>query len=352
MRPSKRNVLIIVIGVALLGIGVVYFFARENANIVVSVSQTRPSVVGLGVVTTTAQINSNNFNTTGQASPLSTATTTFLSGMRMTFDEEFNTFSRYVDANGNVTCDPGGTGIWQTVYYFCSRTSPSNDEAEVYIDPGFLAYLKNESESTAETDSDNPFAISNGILSIKAAPSSQQVLSAVGSWAKYTSGMITTQFSFSQQYGYFEMRAKLPAGKGLWPAFWLLPVNKAWPPEIDALEAFGAPNPQGEGGLTMIHYGSHALTSAENCGGWHDVGVDITQGFHTYGVDVEPTGITYYFDGKPYTTCPANSAVTEPLYMIVNLAVGGTGSWPGTPGSSNVWPAYLYVDYVRAYQKI
>ena len=341
----------IVIGAALLGMGVIYFFARKN-NIIVPVPRARPSVVGLGVVTTTAQINSNNFNTTGQASPSLTTTNTFLSGMKMTFDEEFNTFSRYVDANGNVTCNPGGTGTWQTVYYFCSRTSPSNDEAEVYIDPGFLVYLKNESESTAETDSDNSFSISNGILAIKAAPSSQQVLSAVGPWAKYASGMITTQFSFSQQYGYFEMRAKLPAGKGLWPAFWLLPVNKAWPPEIDALEAFGSPNPQGEGGLTMIHYGSHTLTSAENCGGWHDVGVNITQAFHTYGVDVEPTGITYFFDGKPYTTCPANSAVTGPLYMIVNLAVGGTGSWPGTPNASNVWPAYLYVDYVRAYQKI
>jgi beta-glucanase (GH16 family) len=93
-----------------------------------------------------------------------------------------------------------------------------------------------------------------------------------------------------------------------------------------------------------------ALISNQNCGAWHNVGVNITQGFHTYGVDVEPTGITYFFDGSPYASCPANSAVNKPLYMIVNLAVGGVGSWPGTPNSSNVWPAYLYVDYVRAYQ--
>jgi len=269
--------------------------------------------------------------------------------MTKTFDDEFGTFTPYTDVNGAVTCNPSGVGTWQTVYYFCSRTNPGNAEAEVYTDPSFWAYLLSEPLSTAEMNS-NPFSIANGVLSIEATPSTPQIVSAVGSWAQYTSGMITTQYSFSQEYGYFEMRAQLPAGAGLWPAFWLLPTNKSWPPEIDAMEAFGAPNPQGDGATTMIHYASHSLTSAANCGGWYNVGTDITTGFHTYGVDIEPTGITYYFDGNAYATCPANPETNQPFYMIVNLAVGSNSSWPGSPTASNVWPAYLKVDYVRAYQ--
>ncbi|MDE2213031.1 MAG: glycoside hydrolase family 16 protein [Patescibacteria group bacterium] len=288
--------------------------------------------------------------------PSTTSTTetpeaTLLQGMHMTFDDEFNTFSRYVDANGNVTCNPGGSGTWQTVYDFCSRTNFANSEAEVYIDPAFLSYLKGESASAAETDPDNPFSVSNGVLAIRAQPASTQVRSAVGQWAQYTSGIITTQFSFSQTYGYFEVRAKLPTGAGLWPAFWLLPEDKSWPPEIDALEAFGDPNPLDQGGQTLIHYASHATNPSQSCGNWYNVGVNITQGFHTYGVDVEPSGITYYFDGVPYATCPPNASVGKPMYMLINLAVGSSGSWPGSPNGSNSWPAYLYIDYVRAYQK-
>jgi serralysin len=270
----------------------------------------------------------------------------------MTFDDEFNTFSRYVDAEGNVTCKSGGSGTWQTVYNFCSRTNSANDEAEVYIDPGFLAYLKKESATASMSDFDNPFSISDGVLSIKANPSSQQVLSAVGSWATYTSGMITTQFSFTQKYGYFEMRAQLPMGSGLWPAFWLLPESGVWPPEVDAMEAFGATNADGQGGVTMIHYASHAVDVSKSCGAWIDIGKDITHNFHTYGVDIESSGITYYFDGTAYASCPPNPDVNLPLYMIINLAVGGPGSWPGVPHTSNAWPVAMQIDYVRAYQKI
>ncbi len=307
--------------------------------------------------TTTSSINQNvpTTNSTSEKSEpvVSNGSTTaaLLRGMKLTFDDEFNSFSRYIDDNGNVTCKADGSGTWQTVYNFCSRTNSNNNEAEVYTDPGFYAYLKKESNAQSEIDPENPFTISNGSLAIRANPSSSQVLSAVGSWAKYTSGMITTQFSFSQTYGYFEMRAKMPAGSGLWPAFWLLPEDGTWPPEIDAMEFFGATSPGDQGGVTMIHYASHSTVAGQGCGNWYDTGVDLTQGFHTYGVDIEPTGITYYFDGLAYAHCPANSETNKPFYIIINLAVGGPGSWPGTPDSATIFPAYLYVDYVRAYAK-
>jgi beta-glucanase (GH16 family) len=245
-----------------------------------------------------------------------------ISNMHLTFDDEFTSFSPYVDATGSSTCAANGSGIWQTLYYNCTRTTASNLEAETYTD--------------------NSFSISDGVLAIKAATST----------AGYTSGIITTEHSFSQTYGYFEIRAKLPAGRGLWPAFWLLPIDMSWPPEIDAMEAFGDTNPvKGEGGRTMIHYASHFSPNNTVCGDWHDTGTDVTADFHTYGVDWEPDLITYYFDGKPYATCPANADANKPMYMLVNLAVGGAGSWPGAPDATNAWPAFLQVDYVRAYAK-
>jgi beta-glucanase (GH16 family) len=297
----------------------------------------------------TGLLKGAEFSAVQTSSTTTPAATDITSGMALTFDDEFNSFSRYVDANGHVSCQSGGTGTWQTVYDFCSRTQPSNNEEEVYTDPGFLAYLKHESQAASEVDPDDPFSLSNGVLAIKAIPSTPQILAAVGPWAKYTSGLITTQFSFSQTYGYFEMRAKLPSGAGLWPAFWLLPVDESWPPEIDAMEAFGATSSAGVGGPTMIHYASHAVTTSGSCGAWHDLGVDLSKDFHTYGVDVEPGSITYYFDRKPYATCQPNPDDNKPFYMLVNLAVGG---WAGSPTSATVFPSYLYVDYVRAYQKV
>jgi beta-glucanase (GH16 family) len=68
-------------------------------------------------------------------------------------------------------------------------------------------------------------------------------------------------------------------------------------------------------------------------------------------VDWEPTGITYYFDDVPYATCKPNTAANKPFFILANVAVGGPGSWPGTPDESNTWPVYMYIDYIRAYQK-
>jgi beta-glucanase (GH16 family) len=359
MPPINRKTILVLLIFVLLVVGGIYFSFKIRGDYPI----VTPQVVG---ATTTAQLTSSSTASSsvaivGKASSSTipqnssspdSSTSNLLNGMKMTFDDEFNTFSRYVDKNGNLTCNPDGTGTWQTVYDFCSRTNPGNDEAEVYTDPNFWSFLLKEPLSTANADSStNPFSLSNGVLSISANPSSPQVLAAVGPWAKYTSGIITTQFSFSQEYGYFEISAELPAGRGLWPAFWLLPDDKTWPPEIDALEAFGDTSVAGQGSQTMIHYASHALTNSENCGGWYNIGANITQGFHTYGVDWEPTGITYFFDGKPYASCPANSAADRPMYMLINLAVGSAQSWPGAPDASTTWPATLKIDYVRAYQK-
>src|SRR5579872_6790192 len=111
-----------------------------------------------------------------------------LSGFKLTYDDEFN----------NFTSSPDGSQGYQTTFYFGGRSLPSNGEHEFYSDSSVGV---------------NPFSLQNGALDINAQP---------GGPAAYTSGLITTEGMFSQTYGYFEIRAQLPQGQGLWPAFWLL----------------------------------------------------------------------------------------------------------------------------------
>jgi beta-glucanase (GH16 family) len=195
----------------------------------------------------------------------------------------------------------------------------------------------------------DPFSLDGGILSIAAAPIPAADQPCLAGFA-YTSGILTTYPSFSFTYGYAEMRALLPAGQGLWPAFWTLPQSQAWPPEIDIFEFLG----QAPTTLEMhIHsnFGTYGQTSTVP---------DTSQGFHVYGLDWEGDDVTWYFDGvqqaqaatPSYPDLLADAGATNvPMYVLINLAVGGQGSWPGPPDSSTVFPAVMQVDWVRVYQK-
>lgn len=153
----------------------------------------------------------------------------------------------------------------------------------------------------------------------------------------YSSGLITTAHSFQMTYGYVEVRAQLPAGRGLWPAFWMLPVDQSWPPEIDILEAIGQrPN---EAILTY-----HGTTSDEPQA---IVPVaDLSAGMHTFAVDWRVEGIVWLIDDQEVFRVEA-PVTAKPMYLLANLAVGGT--FPGSPDASTVFPASLVVDYIRAW---
>jgi beta-glucanase (GH16 family) len=147
---------------------------------------------------------------------------------------------------------------------------------------------------------------------------------------------------FAFQYGYFEARLKIPAGGGLWPAFWTVSADGIWPPEIDALEIL-ADNPS----LWRANYhwseaGVHKSVPSE----W--IGPDFSQDFHTIGVDWQPASITWYVDGvvrKTYTE--ARNITASPQNLILNLAVGG---WAGDPHATTGFPAELVVDRVLVCQ--
>lgn len=194
-------------------------------------------------------------------------------------------------------------------------------------------------------------SVSDGILTLRA--QKQSVQAANGQTYDYTSGMITTgptsgsakdtRFSFT--YGYMEMRAKIPAGQGLWPAFWTLPTSLKWPPEIDVFEILG-----GTPNVLHLHY--HYPNGTDNGGdsGKDLTGPDLSTDWHTYAVDWEQDAITWYVDGvarRSYTD--ASHIASTPMYLLANLAVGG--DWPGDPDASTPFPASYQIDYVRVWQK-
>jgi hypothetical protein len=163
----------------------------------------------------------------------------------------------------------------------------------------------------------------------------------------YTSGLIMTggekdvpaspRFSFL--YGYLEVRAKLPAGKGLWPAIWMMPASfHDDVGELDVLEVFGA-NPARA--TFTIHRGDR-----QDGHEWD--GPDLSKDFHTYGVDWQPDHIAWFVDGVEVArTTGSQWVVHEPMYPIINLAVGGRGNDP--PDGSTPFPATMDVDYVRVW---
>jgi beta-glucanase (GH16 family) len=150
---------------------------------------------------------------------------------------------------------------------------------------------------------------------------------------------------FKFQFGYMEMRAKFPRGAGMWPAFWLLPADGSWPPEIDAKEW--------QGGTPTIDYAtvhwvdSHGVHQQD--GTAYDTGIDLSAGYHIYGVDWQSHAVTWYFDGQPIKVFYNASVIPQkPMYIIVNLAVGG---WISLPNKHTPFPATMAVNYVRVWDR-
>jgi len=171
----------------------------------------------------------------------------------------------------------------------------------------------------------------------------QLVITATRSGKSYTSGELASNPSTT--CGTISASIKLPAGQGLWPAFWALGSNYdsiGWPAcgELDAMENLG--------NNTRVVYGSVHAPSYDHTTS-KTAAADLSAGFHTYSVTWSPYQVQMALDGAVYATyMPNMSAIFgKPFYVILNLAVGG--SWPGNPNSSTKFPASMTVDWVRAY---
>jgi len=207
-----------------------------------------------------------------------------------------------------------------------------------------------ETNNELELYTKNNVSVANGVLKLQGRRES--AVGWNGNTYDYTSGMISsggrsgeTAPGFTFTYGYVEARVKVPRGQGLWPAFWMLPADHSWPPEIDAMEILGN-QPD------VSHMTYHYLdgTGAQAAPGATWAGPDFSAGWHTFGVDWQPSAITWYIDGVERWRFTDAAAITNKAsYVLLNLAVGG--SWPGSPDASTVFPADFLVDYVRVWDR-
>lgn len=177
------------------------------------------------------------------------------------------------------------------------------------------------------------------------------------SLVRYTSASINTLGHQTWQFGRIEVRARLPKGKGAWPAIWMMGENRAqlgWPRcgEIDIMEFLGK-DPSTV--YATVHFPDTTAAGRGSKGGKLTI-PDPSLDFHIYAMEWNTDKIDFYFDNQLYFSFPcrlANHTGMDPFrkknYLLLNLALGHEGSWPG-PTDDAILPARYYVDYVRVYQ--
>lgn len=245
-------------------------------------------------------------------------------GWKVVFEDKFLTLQLW----------DHGRGVWEPHYPWKSRTNEANLEEQYYIDP-------RPGRDAAAIAALEPFRVENGILSIRGNVVPEN-LRDKSDGHPYAAGILTTFRSHSFTYGYFEMRARLPAGRGLWPAFWLLPVEIAWPPEIDVMEVLGHDT---RSLYVTLHTGQGEDQTKQ---GRRVPTPDLSEDFHVFGVKWTATEVTWFFDGEEVFSAPTPEDMHQPKYLLVNLAIGG--EWPGSPDESTSFPAAFEIDWIRVWQ--
>lgn len=265
-------------------------------------------------------------------------------------------------ASGNNGSSSGSTVTketlaWSDEFNGTTANSAPNPQNWTY-DTGAGGWGNNELETycaygsaTAPCDPSNPnvYVGTDGYLHIVARNPSSGV---------YTSARIKSEGLQSFQYGRIEARIQMPAGQGMWPAFWMLGSDissKPWPAcgEMDIMESVGK--------IPSINVGSIHGTGFTGS----QIGTEYTlpnnekfaDGFHTFGIIWSPKRIKFYVDypSNVYATYTPSSLPpgagwpfdNGKFFFILNVAVGG--GWPGQPDAAAVFPQQMLVDYVRVY---
>jgi beta-glucanase (GH16 family) len=246
--------------------------------------------------------------------------------------------------------------VWSDEFDTPGLPDPAKWDYEVgYVRNNELQYYTHARKENARVEGGN--LVIEGIkehYEIPAGDGGRKGGKAAGDFAEYTSAALITKGKESWTYGRIEVRAKLPQGKGVWPAIWMLGTNipqVGWPAcgEIDIMEFVGHTPDKVHATCHFGKNGKHdskggKLTVAKP---WED--------FHVYAVEWTADGMDFYFDKDKYFTFPVDTATDKdanpfrkPQYLLINLALGG--AWGGKMDDT-VLPQKLLVDYVRVYEK-
>lgn len=223
------------------------------------------------------------------------------------------------------------------------------DPSKWDYDVGDHGWGNNELQYYSKADLKNS-RIENGFLIIEAHSDSSHPKG-------YTSARMVSKNKAFWQYGYIEVRAKLPEGVGTWPAIWMLPEENrhgGWPKngEIDIMEHVGY-DPGKVHGTVHTEAFNHSIGTQK---GGQKMVQDFQEEFHTYAIDWTSGKIDFFIDGQKYFTFENTGKdykewpFDQPFHLILNIAVGG--NWGGAKGvDTKIWPQRMEVDFVRVYDR-
>jgi beta-glucanase (GH16 family) len=248
----------------------------------------------------------------GGASPLVSAPVSLPKDYRMVFEDHFD--GEALDLSK-----------WNTTMAFAGR------QGGRYHNISYLHYVLDED-----------VLLKAGVLQLRARKAEVEGDDPPGHYG-YSAGMITTHDKFAFKYGYFEMRAKYPGGRGVWPAFWLIGQGQYWPPEFDIAEYYG--------GASVMHYGlCHGTLKNVQWDSTGDKELKAETGWHTYALDWRPGLAIWLVDGVVKKTVAAEYVPDIPMYLIVSNGVSSHIGPSGQPNDETVFPNFFEIDYVRVYQ--
>jgi beta-glucanase (GH16 family) len=250
--------------------------------------------------------------------------------------------------------------VWSDEFNGAAGTTPDPTKWSPEVGPGVnneLEYYTNNQNATMDGNGDLVIEARKQVTAGSSCPTDPLTGSTT---CQYTSGRINTYGHFSFTYGHVEARIKIPAGQGLWPAFWLLGANfftnnTPWPNcgEIDIMENIGK-----EPGTVHSTIHAPAYNGAAGIGAPYALpaGQSFYTGFHVFALDWSSTQMVFSVDGNAFLTLAKSTIEStrgpwvydHPFFIILNNAVGG--DWPGAPDASTTFPQDMVIDYVRVSQ--
>ena len=305
--------------------------ATQTASLTTSPVTSAAGGTSTGTATGTTTTTPGTSTTTG--STTTTGTTSITPGLGSTTSGSTNSGSTNTTTGSTATVNPqpfGQTGTFTMTF--------SEEFAGTTLD----ATKWNDKIWYETSNATKNYAVSNGSLKIWPQRDAS---------GKFFNRTIDTDGKYYQTYGFFEIEAKLPIGKGTWPAFWLFNHIGTRRPEIDVMEAYAGGGPNSGWSDANFHPTAYAATiwiDAGQLGGTKTmVTSDLSAAFHKYALKWEAGMQTFYFDGKPIYSKAV--AMPDPMYLMLDLWYGSASGQPDNTTPTGIANSYE-VNYVRAWK--